>query len=109
MHIHCVAYLCAGVVLGWKPGKSSKNRTILATQETLTDFHGDEAKKLVFLEKILRIGGFEKLSIFESSMKISESFLGSKDGSKFLMITLVSSPKQHLRKDMQHSVCALMC
>ena len=35
-------------------------------------------------------------------MKISQSFLGSKHGS-ILMIILVSNPKQHQRKDMQHS------
>ena len=34
------------VVFSWKPGQSSKFRLILATQETLTDFHGDEAKKI---------------------------------------------------------------
>ena len=44
--VHCVAYLYEGVVLGWKPEKSTKFRPILATQETLTDFHGDEAKKI---------------------------------------------------------------
>ena len=31
--IHCVKYVWAGDVLGWKP--------ILANQETLTDFHGE--------------------------------------------------------------------
>ena len=36
-------------------------------------------------------------------MKISQSFLGSKNGS-YLMITLVSSSKQHMPKYMQHSV-----
>jgi hypothetical protein len=34
------------VGLGWKPGKSSKFPPILATQETLTDFQGNEAKLL---------------------------------------------------------------
>ena len=33
------AYLCAGVVLGWK--QSSK---FLVIQETLTDFHGEKLK-----------------------------------------------------------------
>ena len=36
----------AADVLGWKPGRSSKFRPILATQETLTDIHGDETKKI---------------------------------------------------------------
>ena len=31
-------------------------------------------------------------------------FLGQQEWVEILMITLVSSPKQHLRKDMQHSV-----
>ena len=43
LYVHCVAYLCAGVVLGWKPELSSKCRPILATQETLTDFQGVDA------------------------------------------------------------------
>ena len=42
--MHCVAYIYAGVILGWKPGQASKFRPILANQETLTDFHGDEAR-----------------------------------------------------------------
>ena len=62
-----------------------------------------------FGEKILRIGclflighfGFYFQFFFFISMKISQRFLGSKDGSNWF---LVSSPKQHLRKDMQHSV-----
>ena len=42
-------------------------------------------------------------------MKISQSFLDSKNGSKFWWLrTLFSSPKQHLCKDMQHSVCILL-
>ena len=35
----------AADVLGWKPGRSSKFRPTLGTQETLTDNHGDETKK----------------------------------------------------------------
>ena len=56
LYVHCVAYLCAGVVLGWKPELSSKCRPILATQETLTDFHGDVAKKMCFLKKKIQNG-----------------------------------------------------
>ena len=43
--VHCVAYLCSGVVLGWKPEKSSKFDPSLLPKK-LTDFHGDEAKKI---------------------------------------------------------------
>lgn len=45
--LHCVAYFYAGVVLGWKPGQSSKFRPILTSQDALTDFHGGEAKKTI--------------------------------------------------------------
>ena len=44
---------CLGwVILGWKPGWSSKFWPILDTKETLTDFHGNEAKKsfLIFFQ-----------------------------------------------------------
>ena len=51
LYVHCVAYLCAGVVLGWKPELSSKCRPILATQETLTDFQGVDAFLSFFFEK----------------------------------------------------------
>ena len=62
--------------------------------------------------------GFEKLSFFESAilifffscfipMKISQSFLGSKDGSKILMITLVSSKFLAMRNITLYSVCRL--
>ena len=44
-YVHCVAYLCAGAVLGWKPGYSSKFRQILANLLMLTNFHEDKAKK----------------------------------------------------------------
>ena len=43
LYVHCVAYLCAGVILGWNPELSPKFQHILATQETLTDLQGDEA------------------------------------------------------------------
>jgi hypothetical protein len=33
------------VIFGWKPGQPSKFRPILAAQETLTNFHWDDAKK----------------------------------------------------------------
>ena len=62
-------------------------------------FYRPKDQALKFSRKILRIGGIEKLSFFESAilesflknkhffcfipMKISQSFLGSKDGSKF--------------------------
>ena len=46
--MHCVAYLRTGVVLGWKTVKSSQFRPILATQETLTGFHGNEAEIFFF-------------------------------------------------------------
>jgi hypothetical protein len=59
----------------------------------------------------LRIGGFEKLSVFELAILEKKKILAlSPEKSvkvswvEILMITLVSSPKQHLRKDMQHSV-----
>ena len=42
LYVHCVAYLCAGVILGWNPELSPKFQHILATQETLTDLQGDE-------------------------------------------------------------------
>ena len=51
LYVHCVAYLCAGVVLGWKPELSSKCRPILATQETLTDYQGVDAFLSFFFEK----------------------------------------------------------
>jgi hypothetical protein len=72
-----------------------------------------------FCDKTLRIGGFEKLSFFESAIldfffkKIffllhphenQSKFLRQQGWVEILMITLVSSPKQHLRKHMQHSV-----
>jgi hypothetical protein len=38
------AEMFGGVIFGWKPELSSKFRPILDTQETLTNFHGDEAK-----------------------------------------------------------------
>ena len=90
--VHWVAYVYAAVILRWKPGKSSKFRPILAIQETLTDFYGDQAnfflKYIVkphwwwlystnrrtnpwnFPKKILRIGGVEKLCFFESAILI---------------------------------------
>ena len=70
-HIHCVAYVYAAVVLGWKPGQSSKFRQILATQETLTDFHGDEAKKKKS-EKNFKMADSKKLSF--SSLPILNIF-----------------------------------
>ena len=39
----CIAYFYAAVVLGWKPGQSSKFQHVLATKEALTGFHRDEA------------------------------------------------------------------
>ena len=73
---------------------------ILSTQETLTDFHRDEAKKNILLGKKIKMAdsqyflvgstdvaqhfGFFFLNFFcFIPMKISQSFLGSKDGSKF--------------------------
>jgi hypothetical protein len=38
--VQCVAYVYTAVVLGWKPGKSSRFQSMLDIQETLTDFHG---------------------------------------------------------------------
>jgi hypothetical protein len=35
------------VIFGWKPGQPSKFRPILAAQETLTNFHWDDAKKKI--------------------------------------------------------------
>ena len=32
--LHCIAYVYAAVVLGWRPGQSSKFQPILATQDT---------------------------------------------------------------------------
>ena len=66
----------------------------------------------------MRIGDFEKLSFFESAILnfFFEFFLFHPNGNQstfigffegffeILMITLVYSPKQHLPKDMQHSV-----
>ena len=46
--VRCVAYVYEGVFWGLKRGKSSKFRQILATQESLTDFHG---KNVFFFSK----------------------------------------------------------
>ena len=39
------------MIFGLKPGESSKFQPILDTQETLTNFHGDEAKFFFFFGK----------------------------------------------------------
>ena len=72
-----------------------------------------------FHEKISRIGGAGKWGFFESAILIfffkKKNFFASSQWKlvkiyriaeifRNLMITLVSSPKQHLPKDMQHSV-----
>ena len=64
-----------------------------------------------FQKKLLRIGGIEKLSFFESAIlnfkkncfiprKISQSFFGSKDGSKFLWLPWFSA---------QNNSCVNIC
>jgi hypothetical protein len=54
--------------LGWKPGKSTKFRPILATQETLTDFHGDEANKIfIFLKRNFKMAATKKTEFFTST------------------------------------------
>ena len=57
-----------------------------------------------FSQKILRIGDFEKLSFFDFESAILEKLLGYQGWVEILMIILVSSPKQQLRKHMQYSV-----
>ena len=95
--IHCVAYLCAGVVLGWKPGYSSKFPHILATQGTLTYFHGKEVKKKKKM-------GDSKNWVFQNfiffcfiPIKISQSFLGE---SKFWWLPWFPD---------QNNTCAKIC
>ena len=56
-----------------------------------------------FGENILRIGGFEKRSFFK--LTVLDFYASSPwKWMEILMITLVSSPKQHLPKHMQHSI-----
>ena len=42
----CIAYLCTGVVSGWKPGFFIKILTHLSTLLICTDFYVDEGKKI---------------------------------------------------------------
>ena len=46
LYVHWRLKCLGGVIFGWKPGQSSKFRPILDIQEPLTDFHGNEAKKI---------------------------------------------------------------
>ena len=45
---------------------------------------------------------------FHIPLKNRSNFLGQQGWVEILMITLISSPKQHLPKDMQHSVLILL-
>jgi hypothetical protein len=46
---------------GWKPGKSSKFRPILATQEPLTAFHGIKQFFFLYLKKKSKMADSKKL------------------------------------------------
>ena len=80
----------------------------------LIDMKGiDVAQSMKFSQKILRIGNFEKLSFFESAilelffafipMKISQTYLAIKDGSKFQGLPWFSA-KNHSTQTFQPPV-----
>ena len=88
-HLQCFAYVYAGVFFC---GNHEPFASINPTNPRTSPWN--------FGEIFFRIGSFENPSFFVSAMKISQSFLVNKDGSKFLWLPC---PKQHLRKHIQHS------
>ena len=64
LYVHCVAYLCAGVILGWNPELSPKFQHILATQETLTDFHAANISVPSVYRKVLVKSTFKDFHTF---------------------------------------------
>ena len=78
----------------------------------MTDFHGDEAKKFFLQKKRFKMADSKKLSFSISPIlnillyphENQSKFLEQQGWVEILMITMVTSQRQHLRKHMQHSV-----